>query len=142
MNRTRSTGLLACAVATALGAFLWLNPALATEADMAQLPVTAPNLCLACHTQESPSPGFADLNHFGADFLENGRVWNSDLAQLDSDNDGCVNGVEVGDADGDGNADGNVEEQSGNPGVHDDCGSGQLVDEKTWGALKAMFDGR
>ncbi len=75
------------------------------------------------------------------DFLANGRLWDSDLATLDSDNDGCLNGVEVGDSDGDGNSDGNVTEQAGNPGVFDDCGSGSLVDEKTWGTLKAMFDG-
>ena len=36
--------------------------------------------------------------------------------------------------------DGNVTEQAGNPGVFDDCGSGPLVDERTWGALKALFD--
>ncbi|MCP4293109.1 MAG: hypothetical protein GY780_14885 [bacterium] len=113
----------------------------ATDLDMLQLPLASPNLCLACHTQESPSPGDAELNPFGIDFLENGRVWDSNLAQLNSDGDSCLNGVEVGDSDGDGQADGNVEEQSGNPGVVDNCGSADLVDEKTWDALKAMFDG-
>ena len=43
-------------------------------------------------------------------------------------------------SDGDGNPDGNVTEQAGNPGVYDACGSGSLIDERTWGALKAMFD--
>ena len=47
-----------------------------------------------------------------------------------------------GDSDGDGFPDGNVTEQAGNPGVPDECGGGSLVDERTWGTLKAMFDGR
>ncbi len=112
----------------------------ATDLDMLQLPVSAPNLCLSCHTSSSPSSGDSELNPFGNDFLENGRVWDSNLAQLNSDDDNCLNGVEVGDSDGDGQPDGNVDEQSGNPGVADECGSGDLVDEKTWDALKAMFD--
>jgi hypothetical protein len=111
-----------------------------TEFDMNKLPVMAPNLCLACHTVDAPSVNDKEMNVFGLDFLANGRVWDLDLAQLDSDNDGCLNGVEVGDSDGDGNPDGNVTEQAGNPGVFDDCGSGPLVDERTWGALKALFD--
>ncbi len=114
--------------------------AIATEFDMNKLPVTAPNLCLSCHTADAPTVNDQDLNVFGLDFLANGRIWDLDLAQLDSDNDGCLNGVEVGDSDGDGSPDGNVTEQAGNPGVFDDCGSGPLVDERTWGALKALFD--
>lgn len=127
-------------VVTAAGAALWAGPAGATEADMARLPVTAPFLCLACHTQERPG-GSAPLNSFGADYLANGRRWDSDLAELDSDGDGCTNGAEIGDVDGNGQADGNVTEQAGNPGVADECGPG-LVDERTWSALKALFDGR
>ncbi len=117
-----------------------VRPVLATEADMAQLPVSSPNLCLTCHTVQFPSTGNAALNPFGLDFLENGRVWDSNLAQLNSDGDNCLNGVELGDSDGDGQPDGNVTEQSGNPGVADACGSGNLVDQQTWDALKAMFD--
>ncbi len=113
----------------------------ATETDMLQLPVTSPHLCLACHMTTAPTSGDAELNPFGLDFLENGRVWDSNLAQLNSDDDGCLNGVEVGDSDGDGHPDGNVDEQSGNPGFPDECGSDDLVDQKTWDALKAMFDG-
>ena len=114
----------------------------ATEVEMLKLPVTAPNLCSACHLVDAPSPGNAGLNPFGVDFLANGRIWDLELANLDSDGDGCLNGVEVGDSDGDGKPDGNVDEQVSNPGVVDECGSGSLVDEQTWGALKAMFDGR
>ena len=109
---------------------------------MARLPVSFPNLCLSCHTVSQPTAGNASLNLFGDDYLANGRLWDANLAGQDSDGDGCLNGVEVGDSDGDGEPDGNVESQSGNPGVHDECGSGSLVDVETWGALKAMFDGR
>ena len=119
---------------------LWINTAGAEERDMAQLAVVIPHLCAACHVSDEPVVGNAALNPFGLDFLENGRVWDTDLAQLDSDGDGCLNGVELGDSDGDGVPDGNVTEQAGNPGVPDNCGSGSLVDERTWDALKAMFD--
>lgn len=138
-----STKHLAGLLATAAVALCLAAPSVrATEQDMAQLPLTEPFACLSCHAVSDPGPGSFDLNLFGEDFLQNGRVWDSNLAHLDSDGDTCLNGVEVGDSDGDGFADGNVEEQAGNPGVSDHCGSGSLVDEKTWGALKAMFDGR
>lgn len=135
----RSVALIGCAI---IGLCLLPVGAMATEQDMALLPLVSPFECLACHTQENPSQGSFALNSFGDDFLQNGRIWDSHLAHLDSDSDGCLNGVEVGDSDGDGFADGNVEEQAGNPGVADNCGSGSLVDEKTWGTLKALFDAR
>ena len=141
MRRLACRGTPAWAAVCAAVALLWAGPATATEFDMALLPVAAPNLCLTCHTVTAPSAGNAPLNLFGVDFLANGRLWDSNLAQLDSDDDGCLNGVEVGDSDGDGNPDGNVTEQAGNPGVADECGSGSLVDEKAWGTLKAMFNG-
>jgi len=137
-----STGSLFAATALAVCAFLSVNPALATDVDMSRLPVSVPNLCLSCHVSAQPTSADFTLNPFGVDYLANGRLWDSNLANLDSDGDGCLNGVEVGDSDGDGEPDGNVESQAGNPGVPDECGSGSLVDEKTWGALKAMFDGR
>ena len=130
----------------AAAAVVWLTCALcaatawATESDMAKLAVTTPHLCAACHVADDPEGGDTSLNPFGLDYLENGRIWDSELAQLDSDGDGCLNGVEVGDSDGDGVADGNVTAQAGNPGVRDNCGSGSFVDERTWDALKAMFD--
>lgn len=113
----------------------------ATNLDMSRLPVVVPNLCASCHVSAAPVSGNAGLNPFGLDFRANGRVWDSDLAALDSDGDGCLNGIEVGDSDGDGRADGNVTSQAGNPGVAGDCGSGPPFDETTWGAIKAMFDG-
>jgi hypothetical protein len=135
------TGSLSTASVLAVCAFLSAVPALATDVDMARLPVTEPNLCLACHTTANPTSAGFELNPFGEDYLANGRLWDANLASQDSDGDGCLNGVEVGDSDGDGEPDGNVDRQAGNPGVPDECGSGSLVDEKTWGALKAMFDG-
>lgn len=136
-SQARRLSIAACA---AFAACLCAGSALATNLDMSRLPVVVPNLCLSCHTVVSPTAGNAALNAFGLDFRANGRVWDSNLAALDSDRDGCLNGVEVGDSDGDGDADGNVTSQAGNPGVADDCGSGPLVDERTWGTLKAMFD--
>lgn len=133
---------LRVATVTAVVVCLYGLPAAATEADMARLPVSAPNLCLACHVTPTPTVGDSGLNPFGVDYRTNGRLWDPNLAMLDSDEDGCLNGVEVGDSDGDGFPDGNVTEQAGNPGVPDDCGGGSLVDERTWGTLKAMFDGR
>ncbi len=115
--------------------------AMATEADMDLLPVVAPFDCLLCHVQASPSTIDYDLNVFGDDFLANGRLWNGTLANMDSDGDGCLNGVELGDADGDGLADGNVTELQSNPGMAGDCG-GLVIDARTWGALKALFDRR
>lgn len=142
MDRPRQARLWrAVVVLTTACVGLWAASAGATEADLVRLPVTVPFLCLNCHTQANPS-GSAPLNVFGLDYLANGRRWDLDLAQLDSDGDGCLNGAEIGDVDGNGQADGNVTEQAGNPGEVDDCGSGHLVDEKTWGALKALFDGR
>ncbi len=137
-----STGSLSTATVFAVCAFLSAGPGQATDVDMARLPVVVPNLCHSCHVVDQPTLASFDLNPFGIDYLANGRLWDSTLANLDSDGDGCLNGVEVGDSDGDGEPDGNVDSQAGNPGVYDDCGSGSLVDEKTWGALKAMFDGR
>lgn len=141
MNSQYLTCIQRSATVLVFFVMLWGPVAPATELDMLQLPVTAPHLCYACHTTTAPTPGDSELNPFGLDFLENGRIWDSNLAQLNSDGDPCLNGVEVGDSDGDGQPDGNVDEQSGNPGVADECGSSNLVDEKTWDALKAMFDG-
>ena len=142
MKHGFSTGSLCAATVLAVCASLSANPSLATDVDMARLPVAVPNLCSSCHVSAQPTAADFTLNPFGVDYLANGRLWDSTLANLDSDGDGCLNGVEVGDSDGDGEPDGNVESQAGNPGVPDECGSGSLVDEKTWGALKAMFDGR
>lgn len=139
LPETKAGRFLAAACAAAVVS-LCAGQSLATTLDMSRLPVAVPNLCLSCHTVVSPTTGNAALNAFGVDFRANGRVWDSNLAALDSDKDGCLNGVEVGDSDGDGDADGNVTSQAGNPGVADDCGSGPLVDERTWGTLKAMFD--
>jgi hypothetical protein len=111
----------------------------ATVTDAEKLPLTVRFGCLNCHQIAEPTAADHRLNAFGADFLANDRIWNETLAQLDSDGDGCLNGVELGDSDGDGIADGHVVEEAGNPGVADDC-SGPTLDEATWGTLKAIFD--
>jgi len=126
-------------VMTLVIALLACGPAWATEADMEQLPVSEPFLCLLCHEDQEPQPTSFALNDFGVDFLANARRWDAVLAAVDSDGDGCLNGVELGDANGDGQADGNVERLQTNPG-ESDCGSN--VDRETWGNLKALFDNR
>ncbi len=132
--------MISAATAGLLVICFWAQFAAANQQDMAKLAVIVPHLCAACHVSDQPVGDNPPLNVFGLDYLENGRIWDIDLAQLDSDGDGCLNGVELGDSDGDGFPDGNVTEQAGNPGVPDSCGSGSLVDEQTWDALKAMFD--
>ena len=133
-NRIPFVVLIAGLILAGIGP--WCASAVATETDMARLPLSEPFLCLACHSVPTPQFGNAPLNPFGEDYLANGRIWDLNLASLDSDGDECNNGVEIGDADG------NVEAQGSNPGVDGDCSPGGLVDEKTWGALKAMFDRR
>ncbi len=113
----------------------------ATPADMATLPTVAPFECLICHVHANPTPPTRELNVFGLDFLANGRIWDGALANGDSDGDGCLNGVELGDAAGDGFPDGNVTVLETNPGDGTDCGN-LIIDARTWGALKAMFDRR
>ena len=103
MKLELSTGSLSTATALSVCvlwtcAFLFAGSALATEVDMARLPVTDPNLCLSCHLTVQPTPASFELNPFGVDYLANGRLWDSNLANLDSDGDGCLNGVEVGDS--------------------------------------------
>lgn len=139
MHVTSQARRLAATALTVVALVVCAAGAQATMLDMSRLPVITPNLCLACHVSASPTAGNAARNAFGLDFRANGRVWDSNLAAMDSDGDGCLNGVEVGDSDGDGSPDGNVTAQAGNPGVVDDCGSGPLVDERTWGTLKAML---
>lgn len=108
-----------------------------------RLPLWEPFRCLTCHQDQDPElSGDTSLNPFGEDWLANGSVWDLNLANMDSDRDDCTNGFELGDADGNGEPDGNVTEQSSNPGVQDECGGSGLVEERTWSALKALFDQR
>ena len=133
------------AAALTAGALLCLGlvaSAAATEHLQDKLPVAPENSrysCTNCHTYLDAYSN-SELNAFGEDFREYGLVWNADLAAMDSDGDSCTNGVEIGDSDGDGQLDGHVQQESSNPGVAD-CG-GAFSDEKTWGALKSLFEGR
>jgi len=95
---------------------LLCGSALATDDDMARLPVVDPYLCAICHITSDPGPSSFELNPFGTAFLEAGRLWTTDLATADSDGDNCTNGVELGDTDADGIADGNVSTLQSNPG--------------------------
>ncbi|MFH1841910.1 MAG: hypothetical protein ABIF77_01785 [bacterium] len=129
--------VLACVlVCTGIGIAVDLG---ATPTDMDKLPVSSRFGCLNCHLLSEPIIGSSELNPFGVDYQTNGRIWDEALAALNSDDDGCTNGVELGDSDGNGERDENVIEETGNPGEVDDCGGGSLIDPVTWGALKALF---
>jgi hypothetical protein len=135
-DRYGNTLVRLAALAVVLG---WAIPVVATTQDMALLPIYDPLRCLICHTENPEGGGETTLNVFGADFLANLRHWNGTLAEMDSDSDGCLNGVELGDSDGDGVADGNISRLTSNPGAAD-CGSS--LDPTTWGELKALFESR
>ncbi|RKZ20036.1 hypothetical protein DRQ50_00655 [bacterium] len=142
MQRTlRLSTLVFCGLLVA-AAEPWCATASATLEDMERLPLWEPYRCLTCHPVEFPSPGNSSLNPFGEDWLANGGVWDLNLANMDSDRDDCTNGFELGDDDGNGEPDGNVTRQGSNPGVQDECGGSGLVEERTWSALKALFDQR
>ncbi len=84
---------------------LGANITFAREKRVTQIPNGEVNRCLNCHTLFGGSP----RNDFGldiaADYLDaNGDViWNAALAELDSDNDGGTNGMELLDPNGEWN---------------------------------------
>jgi hypothetical protein len=122
-------------VATMLCLLLLLTTATASQVDMQQLPAYDTYSCTICHTSEEY---IDDLNQFGVDYQSYG-AWDSYLAGLDSDGDGCTNGFELGDSDGNGELDFGNDAETGNPGAAGDCAAGSVVDEATWGSLKALF---
>ena len=142
MQRTLRLSTLVVAGLLVAGAGPWCATASASRADMERLPLWEPFKCLTCHQQDPETSGVTSLNPFGEDWLANGGVWDLNLANMDSDRDDCTNGFELGDDDGNGEPDGNVTEQGSNPGVQDECGGSGLVEERTWSALKALFDRR
>lgn len=119
---------------------LWPGYVESTTDQMSLLPAYTKYKCLLCHTSAEPSQGDAALNDFGVDFDENGRVWDVTLAMLNSDNDKCLNGFELGDSDGDGFFDfaGDPMEHS-NPGDPADCSI--ALSKQTWGKIKEVFRG-
>lgn len=137
----RQRHILCCLVIFAVAATWSAAPAGATTADMERLPVSTPFACANCHVVGDPVAGDAVLNGFGTDFLDAGRLWTPDLARLDSDEDGCLNGAELGDIDGNGMPDVGVTEESSNPGL-DDCSAAAVNEEISWSELKGLFNGR
>ena len=109
-----------------------------TTALMERLPAYNKFQCILCHDTPSPSYQFAPLNSFGADFRENGMVWNKTLALKNSDGDRCINGFELGDLDGDGVLDEAEQGVHSNPGARD-CTI--AITYKTWGIIKELFSG-
>lgn len=134
LARSLTTITVAIAV-VALVAAVNANPT-----HMAQLPASATLGCANCHVNgtstQAPS---VELNGFGKAFKNNGMVWDQALAGGNSDQDGCTNGVELGDADGNGVPDEHQTPQTSNPGSGDDCQPSTLT-EQSWGALKSLFN--
>lgn len=128
-------------LAAGLVLLLWSCAAFADQAAMDMLPSSEPLRCIVCHEDVAPVSA-DDLNPFGVDFkasLDLGLGWTEELARGDSDDDGCTNGIELGDEDGDGQLDEGVSAQASNPGVTGDCTSASF-DQKTWSELKKLFD--
>ena len=121
-------------------AALVMTPRLATSTTdlMLRLPAYQKYKCALCHTSATPTAGSSALNAFGRDFSANENVWDKTLALLNSDDDKCLNGFELGDQDGDGVFDnfGQAVEHS-NPGDPADCSI--ALDRKTWGMIKEVF---
>jgi len=125
---------------------VFATPTWATTELESLLPLHVFYSCDNCHLEAaSPTLSNPALNPFGLDFNNpaiGDNTWNSYLAGLDSDGDGCNNGAEIGDVDGNGQPDNGVIRESSNPGVDGDCSSASIFEEATWGELKAMFDNR
>ncbi len=102
------TGLLAVVVLS--------SPAVATEQEMAKLPSAVRFSCALCHVITDDGIR-TELNSFGFDFRDFGSVWSLELADEDSDGDGCTNGTELGDVDANGTLDDGITEESSNPGT-------------------------
>lgn len=105
------------------------------EDYMRTIPVYQRYKCSLCHTSASPTSA-SDLNGFGIDFKENEFLWNATLAVQDSDGDGFLNGIEIGDEHGDGTAD--IGFERSNPG--DPLNTPNSIDKGTWGILKSLFE--
>ncbi len=128
--------VLACLAPVA--ALLGPQDAVGTTEFMIELPAYSKYQCALCHTSATPTAGAADLNVFGVDFQNNENIWDATLALLNSDNDKCLNGFEIGDQDGDGVYDyqGQAVEHA-NPGDGADCSIALTI--QTWGKIKDVF---
>ena len=127
-------GLLVLPVVVILGP----GTATGTSETMTLLPAYNKYQCGLCHTSTTPTLVAADLNVFGSDFKNNGNVWDRTLADMNSDDDRCLNGFELGDQDGDGVFDGSGEVlEHSNPADPNDCNI--ALNQATWGIIKDIF---
>ena len=129
--------LVACA-APLFALLLTPDPAESTPDLMLRLPTYQKFRCVLCHTSAEPAAGSAALGSFGDDFTANDRIWDKTLAYMNSDDDRCLNGFELGDQNGDGIFDysGEVVEHS-NPADGADCSIALTI--QTWGKIKEVF---
>jgi hypothetical protein len=138
IHRILGAAIVALVCLAPLAGFLAPQEAVSTTELMMELPAYTKYRCALCHTSATPEAGAADLNVFGVDFRRNENIWDATLALLNSDNDKCLNGFEVGDQDGDGVYDypGQAVEHA-NPGDGADCSIALTV--QTWGKIKDVF---
>ncbi len=138
--------MLMLPLAACLFALGSVSPAFATDAQMQELPTFERYGCQNCHGGSGvtvvfvPSEQASQLNPFGEDWVENERQWDAELAQSNSDGDGCTNGFELGDPNGvwrPGQPRPTTSGARNNPGQLGDCAL--PINEETWGTLKALF---
>ncbi len=125
-------------LAPVAGLLLTPESATGTAGLMTRLPAYQKFKCALCHTSAAPVAGSSALNVFGSDFLANDSGWDQTLAMLNSDDDRCLNGFELGDENGDGRLDyaGQALERS-NPADGADCSIALTI--QTWGRIKEVF---
>ncbi len=132
--------LFVAAACLALLAALVMSPQPATSTTdlMLRLPAYQKYKCALCHTSAAPTLESNALNAFGRDFAANESLWDRTLALVNSDDDKCLNGFELGDQEGDGVYDyaGQALEHS-NPSDPADCSIALTM--KTWGKIKEIF---
>jgi len=138
-HRLAIVGFVAAACVGPLAAIV-LTPRVATSTTdlMLRLPAYQKYKCAVCHTSATPTLESHAVNAFGRDFAANENLWDKTLALLNSDDDKCLNGFELGDQEGDGVYDyvGEILEHS-NPGDPADCSIALTV--QTWGMIKEVF---
>ena len=138
-HRLAIGGFVAAACLAPLAALVFAPGSATSTTDlMLTLPAYQKYKCAVCHTSATPTLESNALNAFGRDFDNNQKIWDRTLALLNSDDDKCLNGFELGDQDGDGAYDyaGQAVEHS-NPGDPADCSIALTI--QTWGMIKEVF---
>jgi cysteine-rich repeat protein len=116
---TKLTTKLAANLGPLVVTLLFSASAAATGSIMSAIPNSSQFGCGACH------PAGSSLNDFGQDLADNANQWSTVFA-IDSDLDGYINGIELGDPDGDGSAEPGAPISHPSDATDTLCGSGNL----------------